>query len=91
MDVQPLKEEVNRRPLEQVNRRRLDVHEQAPYEEVRMVPRPITARSIGDSLERADHHHHPGGKVTLDKNLTDLKIQVHLDQVQRTRGISKLL
>jgi len=30
------------------------------FEEVRMVHRPITARSIGDSLERADHHH-PGG------------------------------
>jgi len=36
-----------------------------PLEEVSRVPRPITARSIGDSLERADHHlvdhhHHPG-------------------------------
>ena len=64
VEVKPVKEEVNRRPLEQqVNRRRLDVQHQQPYEEVRMVNRPITARSIGDSLERADHHHHPGDKV----------------------------
>ena len=64
VEVKPVKEEVNRRPLEQqVNRRRLDVQHQQPYEEVRMVNRPITARSIGDSLERADHHHQPGDKV----------------------------
>ena len=64
VDVQPLKEEADRRPLEQVNRRRLDVYQQPPLEEVRLVHRPITARSIGDSLERADHHH-PGIKVRI--------------------------
>ena len=64
VDVQPLKEEVNQRPLEQMNRRRLDVQEHsAPFEEVRMIHRPITARSIGDSLERADHHH-PGVNIS---------------------------
>ena len=63
VDVQPLKDEVNRRPFKQMNRRRLDVEQHSPpFQEVRMVDRPITARSIGDSLERADHHH-PGIKV----------------------------
>ena len=53
------------RPSEPVTRRRLEVERLPPLEEVSRVPRPITARSIGDSLERADHHlvdhhHHPG-------------------------------
>ena len=58
VDVEkPQVDEVNRRPLTQVNRRRLDIQQQQPaLEEVRLVHRPITARSIGDSLERADHH-----------------------------------
>ena len=55
----------DRRPSEPVARRRLEVERLPPLEEVSRVPRPITARSIGDSLERADHHlvdhhHHPG-------------------------------
>ena len=57
VDVEkPQVDEVNRRPLTQVNRRRLDIQQQPALEEVRLVHRPITARSIGDSLERADHH-----------------------------------
>ena len=93
VDVQPLKEEVNRRPLEQLNRRRLDVEQHSPpaLEEVRMVHRPITARSIGDSLERADHHH-PGIKVSGANKSDRIKKQVDLDlRLQLTRGISKLL
>ena len=66
VDVQrDVQQQTDRRPLEPVARRRLEVERLPPLEEVSRVPRPITARSIGDSLERADHHlvdhhHHPG-------------------------------
>ena len=68
VDVEkPQVDEVNRRPLTQVNRRRLDIQQQPALEEVRLVHRPITARSIGDSLERADHHPGKNQRVKPDQ------------------------
>ena len=83
----------DRRPSEPVARRHLEVDRLPPLEEVSRVPRPITARSIGDSLERADHHvvdhhHHPGADISESLGPVFYP-QVLLDLLQ-TRGALRL-